>query len=91
MGGKSGSGSRRLGGRKETQLQEPPDHALGRSRGGVIAFNLIFGAIDLYQAVAGLTGWFPAQLFALRPADHVVHVVIGLFLVGLGYLGKKSG
>ena len=34
MGGKSGSGSRRLGGRKEAQLQEPPDHALGRSRGG---------------------------------------------------------
>ena len=26
--------SRRLGGRKETQLQEPLDHALGRSRGG---------------------------------------------------------
>jgi transposase len=25
---------RRLGGRKETQLQEPMDHALGRSRGG---------------------------------------------------------
>jgi len=58
---------------------------------GVIAFNLIFGAIDLYQALAGVTGWFPAQLFGLRPADHAVHVVIGLFLVGLGYLGKKSG
>jgi len=28
------SNSRRLGGRKESQLQEPPDHALGRSRGG---------------------------------------------------------
>jgi transposase len=26
--------ARRLGGRKETQMQEPPDHALGRSRGG---------------------------------------------------------
>jgi transposase len=26
--------SRRLGGRKETQMQEPADHALGRSRGG---------------------------------------------------------
>jgi transposase len=26
--------ARRLGGRKETQMQEPQDHALGRSRGG---------------------------------------------------------
>jgi transposase len=26
--------ARRLGGRKEAQMQEPPDHALGRSRGG---------------------------------------------------------
>jgi hypothetical protein len=54
------------------------------------AFNLIFGCIDLYQAVAGLTGLFPASWFALRPADHVVHVAIGLFLVGVGYLGKRS-
>ena len=45
---------------------------------------------DLYQALAGLTGWFPAQLFGLRQADHVVHVLIGFFLVGVGYLGKKA-
>jgi hypothetical protein len=54
------------------------------------AFNLVFGCIDLYQAVAGVTGLFPARWFALRPADHVVHVVIGLFLAGVGYLGKRS-
>ena len=64
--------------------------ALRRAPGGAIAFNWIFGGIDLYQAVAGLTGWFPARLFALRPADHVVHVAIGLLLVGVGYLGSKS-
>lgn len=63
---------------------------LRRHAGGAITFNLVFGGIDLYQAVAGLTGWFPAALFALRPADHAVHVLIGLFLVGVGYLGKKS-
>jgi hypothetical protein len=62
---------------------------LRRSVAGAIAFNLIFGAIDLYQLVAGLTGIFPAQLFALKPADHVVHLVIGALLVGVGYLGKK--
>lgn len=54
-------------------------------------FNLVFGAIDLYQALAGLTGLFPARLFALRPADHVLHVGFGLLLAGVGYLGKKSG
>jgi transposase len=31
---KKANGSRRLGGRQEAQLQEPPGHALGRSRGG---------------------------------------------------------
>jgi transposase len=31
---KKAKSPRRLGGRKEAQLQEPPDHALGRSRGG---------------------------------------------------------
>ena len=62
-----------------------------RFAAGAIAFNLVFCAIDLYQALAGVTGWFPAQLFGLRPADHVVHVALGLLLVGLGYLGKKAG
>jgi hypothetical protein len=64
--------------------------ALRRLVAAAIAFNLIFGAIDLYQALAGLTGSFPAQLFGLRPADHVVHVLFGLLLVDVGYLGKKS-
>ncbi len=64
--------------------------ALKRLVAASIAFNLIFGAIDLYLALAGLTGLFPARLFGLRPADHVVHVVFGLLLVGVGYLGKKN-
>jgi hypothetical protein len=61
-----------------------------RSVPAIIAFNLVFGAIDLWQAVAGVTGFFPARLFALRPADHVLHVAFGLLLFGIGYLGKKS-
>jgi hypothetical protein len=61
-----------------------------RSVALAITFNLVFGGIDLWQALAGVTGLFPARLFALRPADHVVHVVVGLLLVGVGYLGKKS-
>jgi hypothetical protein len=47
-------------------------------------FNAGFGAVDLYQAAAGLLGIFPAGVFGLRPADHVVHVVLGALLVGVG-------
>lgn len=55
------------------------------------AFNLGFGLVDLWQAVAGVTGLFPAQLFALRPADHVVHVVLGLALAACGLAGLRRG
>lgn len=61
-----------------------------RSAAGAQSFNLIFGAVDLYQALAGLTGLFPARWFALRPADHAVHVLVGALLVGIGYLGRRS-
>jgi hypothetical protein len=52
-------------------------------------FNLGFGAFDLWQALAGVAGWFPAELFALRPAAHVVHVVFGLLLTWVGALGVR--
>lgn len=60
---------------------------MARRARAVAGFNLGFGAIDLYQAVAGFTALFPAHLFALRPADHVVHVVLGLLLVVVGGRG----
>lgn len=53
----------------------------------VAAFNLMFGFVDLYQALAGVVGTFPAALFALRPADHVVHLVLGVPLVMIGARG----
>ncbi len=60
------------------------------STSAATTFNLIFGGIDLYQALAGVTGLFPARWFALRPADHFVHVLVGLLLVGVAYLGRRS-
>ena len=54
---------------------------------GAVAFNLAFGLIDLYQAVAAAAGLFPAVLFAYQPLDDVLHVALGLGLVGLGALG----
>jgi len=58
-----------------------------RSRGAV-GFNLGFGLIDLYQALAGSADLFPAALFAYLPLDDVLHVALGLGLVGLGVLGR---
>lgn len=57
---------------------------VARSASGAALFNLGFGAVDLYQALAGATGAFPAGVFHLRPADHVVHVLFGVLLVGFG-------
>jgi hypothetical protein len=64
---------------------------LAKRPGPIAAFNLGFGIIDLWQAVAGLTGLFPAGVFALRPADHVAHVAIGALLVAIGAQGLKAG
>jgi hypothetical protein len=58
--------------------------ALAGSARGAALFNLSFGAIDLYQALAGVVGFFPAGPFGLRPADHAVHVLFGLLLVAFG-------
>ena len=58
---------------------------------GAVGFNLAFGLIDLYQAVAGSVDLFPATLFAYQPLDDVLHVILGLGLVGLGALGWGRG
>jgi hypothetical protein len=52
-------------------------------------FNLGFGLIDLWQVLAGLTGLFPAGLFGLRAGDHIVHLVLGVGLIGCGLAGLR--
>lgn len=47
-------------------------------------FNIGFGLIDLYQAVASRFGWFPSRQFRWEKADDVLHVVIGLGLIVVG-------
>lgn len=54
--------------------------------GAARAFNIGFGLIDLYQALASRMDWFPHDLFRWKPADDVLHVVIGAALVALGVL-----
>lgn len=36
------------------------------------AFNITFGVIDLYQALAGFAHIFPAAYFRWRPADDIL-------------------
>lgn len=59
------------------------------------AFNIGFGLIDLYQALASFMDWFPESYFQWRVADDILHIIIGavLVLIGLfwkGFQGKKQ-
>lgn len=53
------------------------------------AFNLVFGAIDLYQAAASFLGLFPITHFQWKPADDVIHVLLGVCLAALGFWGLR--
>ena len=48
------------------------------------AFNIGFGAIDLYQAVASFAHLFPEKYFRWTRVDDVLHIVIGVALVLVG-------
>src|SRR5262249_50678834 len=50
----------------------------------VRAFNIGFGLIDLYQALASWLGLFPKRLFKWTRVDDILHVVIGAALVVIG-------
>jgi hypothetical protein len=52
------------------------------------AFNAGFGLIDVYQAVASYLHLFPKRYFKWTPVDDVLHLVIGLFLLLVGVLGR---
>jgi hypothetical protein len=51
-------------------------------------FNVGFGIIDLYQAAASKLHWFPEAQFRWKRADDILHVVIGLALVLVGFFGS---
>jgi hypothetical protein len=51
---------------------------------GIRFFNIGFGLIDLYQAVASFAHLFPEKQFRWKRADDVLHVIIGAFLVIAG-------
>lgn len=53
-------------------------------------FNIGFGLIDLYQAVAAFTNLFPIRHFQWTRVDDFLHLVIGAFLVAVGIYGYKT-
>lgn len=53
-------------------------------------FNIGFGAIDLYQAVASFAGLWPKEIFKYKTADDILHIVLGLALVAIGLLADKK-
>ena len=48
------------------------------------SFNIGFGLLDLYQALASRQHWFPEAFFRWKPADDMKHVIIGAALVAIG-------
>ena len=50
-------------------------------------FNVGFGLIDLYQAVASFFYLWPAQFFLWTWADDIVHIILGVGLVAAGIYG----
>jgi hypothetical protein len=63
--------------------------AASRHRRPAQLFNIGFGALDLYQAVASRRGWFPKRWFRWKTADDVLHVGIGTALIVAGVCGRR--
>lgn len=55
------------------------------------AFNLGFGAIDLYQALASVTDLWPRSLFLWTRVDDALHVIVGAILVAVALAADRSG
>ena len=58
--------------------------ALGGNDAAIRTFNIGFGSIDLYQAVASRRHWWPEKVFRWTTVDDLLHVAIGIVLVVVG-------
>jgi hypothetical protein len=63
-------------------------HVIKGDAHGIATFNVVFGIIDLYQAVASFTHIFPEKYFKWKRADDILHIVIGAGLVMVGIFGS---
>lgn len=53
-------------------------------------FNIGFGLLDLYQALASSLNLFPERYFRWTGVDDVLHVAVGAALVFIGLYGYKN-
>jgi hypothetical protein len=60
---------------------------LTRREQWIIGFNIVFGLIDLYQALASYAHLFPEKFFHWTRVDDILHIILGLMLVGIGCYG----
>lgn len=63
---------------------------LSKHQNLIRAFNIGFGLIDLYQALASYLHLFPESYFQWKTADDILHIVIGGALVLIGIFGAKK-
>jgi len=63
---------------------------LAKNENYIRLFNIGFGLIDLYQAIASFAHLFPEQYFQWTRIDDILHIVIGAGLVFVGFYGYKS-
>ena len=53
-------------------------------------FNIGFGLIDLYQALASFLDLYPKQYFGWTRVDDILHIVVGAGLIIVGIYGCKT-
>ena len=63
---------------------------LSKQLNAVRAFNIGFGLVDLYQAIASFADLWPKAAFQWKTADDFLHVVIGLGLVVVGVMTDRA-
>lgn len=63
---------------------------LSKNQNLIRTFNICFGLIDLYQALASFMDWFPESYFQWKTADDFLHIIIGGALVLIGIFGKSK-
>jgi len=55
-----------------------------------VFFNIGFGLIDLYQAVASFFGLWPIQYFHWTSVDDLLHVILGVALILIGCYALRN-
>ena len=53
-------------------------------------FNIVFGLMEIYQAIASYSQLFPEQYFKWTQVDDGLHIIIGIALVIVGLYGFIS-